>query len=772
MAAFSRYLTARNSSIAGGLILVLYLVKCSRRTHKKNSRTLTHRSLRTLASPPREPALRWPLRNTRPCSYGHRRSGSTDLVLNTEKDVRKDRAAVDRLFLVRILKIMHILVPRFFCMETGFLVLIAVMLVARTYCDVWMIQNGTMIERSEFVVPQPFSRTCECRVFQWAFWGAIIGRSAKDFKTYLFSFIKFMPAIALVNNFLKLGLNEVKLRFRERLTKSLYDQYLQGFTYYKMGNLDNRIANPDQLLTQDVEKFCNSVVDLYSNLSKPLLDIGLYIFKLTSAIGAQIEVVVCAGLRKKALFVLAVFRFPELTHWSNDGPAIMMAYLLISGLFLTRLRRPIGKMTVTEQHYEGEYRYVNSRLITNSEEIAFYNGNLREKQTIHATFKKLVDHLHNFIFFRFSMGFVDSIIAKYVATVVGYLVVSRPFLKLSHPRHLRSSHSELLEDYYQSGRMLLRMSQALGRIVLAGREMTRLSGFTARITELMKVLKELNAGKYERTMVTQQDKETVEKLMLVPGSGRIINQDHIIKFDHTPLATPNGDILIRELSFEVRSGTNVLVCGPNGCGKSSLFRALGELWPLFGGSLTKPERGKLFYVPQRPYMTLGSLRDQVIYPDTQEEQRKKGISDQVLKEYLSNVQLSHILDREGSWDAVQDWMDVLSGGEKQRMAMARLFYHKPQFAILDECTSAVSVDVEDYIYSHCRKVGRPPAEPTLEVCWTQADCCVLLSQVGITLFTVSHRKSLWKHHEYYLHMDGRGNYEFKPITEETVEFGS
>ncbi|XP_029687759.1 LOW QUALITY PROTEIN: ATP-binding cassette sub-family D member 3-like [Takifugu rubripes] len=657
MAAFSKYLTARNSSIAGGLLLALYLVKLSRRTHKRN-----------------------------------RSDGRTDVVLGAEKDARKDRAAVDKQFLVRILRILRILVPRFFCMETCYLILIAAMLVARTYCDVWMIQNGTMIE------------------------SAIIGRSAKDFKSYLFSFIKFMPAIALVNNFLKLGLNEVKLRFRERLTKSLYDQYLQGFTYYKMGNLDNRISNPDQLLTQDVERFCNSVVDLYSNLSKPLLDIGLYIFKLTSAIGAQ-------------------------------GPAIMMTYLLISGLFLTRLRRPIGKMTVIEQRYEGEYRYVNSRLITNSEEIAFYNGNLREKQTIHATFKKLVDHLHSFIFFRFSMGFIDSIIAKYVATVVGYLVVSRPFLNLAHPRHLRSSHSELLEDYYQSGRMLLRMSQALGRIVLAGREMTRLSGFTARITELMKVLKELNAGRYERTMVTQQDKDAVDKLMLVPGSGRVINRDNIIKFDHTPLATPNGDVLIRDLSFEVRSGTNVLVCGPNGCGKSSLFRALGELWPLFGGSLTKPERGKLFYVPQRPYMTLGSLRDQVIYPDTQEEQRNKGISDQVLKEYLDNVQLGHILEREGSWDVVQDWMDVLSGGEKQRMAMARLFYHKPQFAILDECTSAVSVDVEDYIYSHCRKVG-------------------------ITLFTVSHRKSLWKHHKFYLHMDGRGNYEFKPITEETVEFGS
>ncbi|XP_017269632.1 ATP-binding cassette sub-family D member 3a [Kryptolebias marmoratus] len=659
MAGLSKYVTAKNSCLAGGVLLLVYLLKHRNRRSKQNGI-----------------------------------KGASQLLLNTEKEGKKDKAAVDKVFFLRILRILRIMVPRVFCMETAYLILIAAMLVARTYCDVWMIQNGTMIE------------------------SAIIGRSTKDFKIFLLSFVKFMPLIALVNNFLKLGLNELKLRFRERLTKKLYDQYLQGFTYYKMGNLDNRIANADQLLTQDVEKFCNSVVDLYSNLSKPLLDIGLYIFKLTSAIGAQ-------------------------------GPAIMMSYLLISGLFLTRLRRPIGKMTVSEQRYEGEYRYVNSRLITNSEEIAFYNGNLREKQTIHSTFKKLVDHLHNFIFFRFSMGFVDSIIAKYIATVVGYLVVSRPFLNLSDPRHLHSTHSELLEDYYQSGRMLLRMSQALGRIVLAGREMTRLSGFTARITELMMVLKELNAGRYERTMVSQQERETdtTEKNLLVPGSGQIINRDNVIKFDHTPLATPNGDILIQDLTFEVRSGTNVLVCGPNGCGKSSLFRVLGELWPLFGGALTKPERGKLFYVPQRPYMTLGSLRDQVIYPDTTEEQRRKGISDQVLKEYLDNVQLGHILDREGSWDSVQDWMDVLSGGEKQRMAMARLFYHKPQFAILDECTSAVSVDVEDYIYSHCRTVG-------------------------ITLFTVSHRKSLWKHHEFYLHMDGRGNYEFKPITEETVEFGS
>ncbi|XP_078074988.1 ATP-binding cassette sub-family D member 3a [Mustelus asterias] len=655
MAALSKLVTAKHSALGAAAVFVLFAL--SRRRGKNASHS----------------------------------KNDGKVSLQNEKEGKKEKAVVDGVFFARIWKILKIMVPGMVSQETAYLILIAAMLVARTYCDVWMIQNGTMIE------------------------SAIIGRSTKDFKRYLLNFVAAMPAISLVNNFLKFGLNQLKLRFRVRLTTYLYEEYLKGYTYYKMGNLDNRIANADQLLTQDVEKFCNSVVDLYSNLSKPLLDIFLYIFKLTSAIGAQ-------------------------------GPASMMAYLIVSGLFLTRLRRPIGKMTVSEQRYEGEYRYVNSRLITNSEEIAFYHGNSREKQTIHTTFKRLVDHLHNFIVFRFTMGFVDSIIAKYLATVVGYLVVSRPFLNLSHTRHLQSNHAELLEDYYQSGRMLLRMSQALGRIVLAGREMTRLSGFTARITELMQVLKELNNGKYERTMVSQQDKGS-KRLSLIPGSGEIIIMDHVIKFEHVPLVTPNGDVLIPDLSFEVKSGANVLVCGPNGCGKSSLFRCLGELWPLFGGRLTKPDRGKLFYVPQRPYMTLGTLRDQVIYPDTLEDQRWKGISDQVLKEYLDNVQLGHILEREGGWDCIQDWMDVLSGGEKQRMAMARLFYHKPQFAILDECTSAVSVDVEGYIYSHCRKVG-------------------------ITLFTVSHRKSLWTHHEYYLHMDGRGNYEFKPITADTVEFGS
>ncbi|XP_046994357.1 ATP-binding cassette sub-family D member 3 [Schistocerca americana] len=621
-----------------------------------------------------------------------------------EKSKNTVKAHVNAAFFRQLREILGIVVPGVFSTEFGFLLLVAASLIARTYCDLWMIQNGTFIE------------------------SAIINMDKKKFIQRLLKYVAAIPLISVVNNILKYGIGELKLRLRTRLTHHLYDQYLRGFTYYKMSNLDNRIANADQLLTTDVDKFCDTFTDLYSNTCKPMLDIFIYVYRLTVSLGPQ-------------------------------TPVMLIAYLVVSGFILTHLRRPMGRMTVTEQKLEGEFRYINSRLITNSEEVAFYQGNSREKLTLLASFQKLVNHMRKFLEFRVLMGTIDNLVAKYCATVVGFFAVSLPFLDRNHPELAICGEQERFRLYYTYGRMLVKLAEAIGRLVLAGREMTRLAGFTARVTEIMSVLKDLNQGHYERTMVSDSRKTPERddngliknvmkpKMPLIPGSGRIIFQDNIIRFDRVPLVTPNGDMLVEELTFEVRSGMNVLVCGPNGCGKSSLFRVLGELWPLFGGTLTKPPRGKLFYIPQRPYMTLGTLRDQVIYPHTQEEMRRRGKTDADLERHLERVQLSYLLTREGGWDAIADWIDVLSGGEKQRIAMARLFYHAPQFAILDECTSAVSVDVEGSMYRYCR-------------------------ETGITLFTVSHRKSLWQHHEYYLHMDGRGSFEFKPIEEDTQEFGS
>jgi len=600
----------------------------------------------------------------------------------TNKSNNSQGVLVNFEFFKNLWRLLRIMVPGIFTGEFGYLMLVAVAMIARTYCDVWMIKNGTAIERS------------------------IISRDRKSFISHILRFVSVMLPISVVNSVLKFSLQEVALRCRTRLTNYLYKKYLTGFTYYKISNLDNRIANADQLLTQDVERFCQSVSDLYSNISKPILDICIYAVKLTGAIG-------------------------------GTGPSYMLAYLAFSGVLLTGLRKPISRYTVAEQQLEGEFRFVNSRLITNSEEVAFYVGNKREQQVIESSFERLVNHLRKSMQFRFTMGVIDNMVAKYWATVVGYLVVSRPFLDLMDQRHSKSTHSEIMEDYYRSGRMLVNLASAVGRLVLAGRELTRLAGFTARVTDFISVLNDINNDKYTRTMV---NKISVEKddLPLIPHSGKIIEVDRLIKFEDVPIVTPNGDRLVRALNIEVKSGMNVLVSGPNGCGKSSLFRILGGLWPLFGGTLTKPSRGKLFYIPQRPYMTLGTLRDQIIYPHTKEDFITRNISDNDLLEILQQVQLEYLVERDGGWDSIQDWMDVLSGGEKQRIAMARVFYHQPQFAILDECTSAVSIDVEGFMYTHCKKLG-------------------------ISLFTVSHRKTLWKYHEYILQFDGRGNYEFKPL---------
>ncbi|XP_041976654.1 ATP-binding cassette sub-family D member 3 isoform X1 [Aricia agestis] len=607
-----------------------------------------------------------------------------------DKAVKEPKAEVNARFLAELKVLWKIMFPGLWSKESGFMVLIALSLISRTMCDLWTIQHTTLIE------------------------GSIITMNLPEFKRLLFKLICAMPLISFVNNSLRWSIGETKLRIRTNLSLHLYQQYLKGMTYYKVTNLDTRISNADQLLTNDIDKFCETVIDLYGNITKPILDISLYLYRLTVNLGPS-------------------------------TPGIVMAYLLVSGMFLTYLRKPTARMTVQEQKLEGEFRYVNSRLITNSEEIAFYQGSKREQLTILASFYKLTRHLRNFLNFRVGMGFIDNIVAKYVAIVIGFYAVSRPFFAKDHNLLSTGTEQDRFRHYYTYGRMIVKMAEGIGRLVLSGRELARLAGLTSRVTQLRHVLADVNAGHYERTMLDKQDGGL--PTIMAPGAGKIVYQDKIIKFDRVPLVTPNGDVLIHELSFEVRSGMNVLVCGPNGCGKSSMFRTLGELWPLFGGTLTKPPKGKLFYVPQRPYMTLGTFRDQVIYPQTHEEMVRRGRSDEELERFLRIVQLSYLTAREGGWDAVEDWMDVLSGGEKQRIAMARLFYHEPQFAILDECTSAVSVDVEGQMYQYCK-------------------------EVGISLFTVSHRKSLWAHHDHYLQMDGRGGYVFGRIDDATEEFGS
>jgi ATP-binding cassette subfamily D (ALD) long-chain fatty acid import protein len=163
-------------------------------------------------------------------------------------------------------------------------------------------------------------------------------------------------------------------------------------------------------------------------------------------------------------------------------------------------------------------------------------------------------------------------------------------------------------------------------------------------------------------------------------------------------------------------------------GKSAVARIIAGLWPVYRGLVSRPRTNGtdgIMFLPQRPYLSVGTLRDQVIYPDGEIEMKDKGRRDHELKRVLEDARLGYLPDREGGWDTRKEWKDVLSGGEKQRMAIARLLYHEPRYAVIDEGTSAVSSDVEGLLYERCK-------------------------ERGITLITISTRASLKRYHTFNL----------------------
>ncbi len=280
--------------------------------------------------------------------------------------------------------------------------------------------------------------------------------------------------------------------------------------------------------------------------------------------------------------------------------------------------------------------------------------------------------------------------------------------------------------------MLLMSSDAFGRVMFSYKEVTELAGYTSRVSTLLDVIDDIQAGHFEKKLVSSADTE--ENAAVLRGRGEVTEGEDI-EFVDVPIVSPNGDVLVRALSFAVKPGDHLLIVGPNGCGKSSLFRILGGLWPVYGGKVRKPPFEDIFYIPQRPYLSRGSLRQQIIYPDSLLEMREKGVTDADLLSILSTLEIENLVDRPNGFDAEQTWEDVLSGGMQQRIAAARLFYHRPRYAILDECTSSVTLEVERVMYEEAKRLG-------------------------ITLMTVSHRRSLWKYHTRILQFDGQGGFYF------------
>ena len=156
-----------------------------------------------------------------------------------------------------------------------------------------------------------------------------------------------------------------------------------------------------------------------------------------------------------------------------------------------------------------------------------------------------------------------------------------------------------------------------------------------------------------------------------------------IRLSNVNVITPNLEVIINNVNLTITRNMHLLITGPNGCGKSSLFRIMSSLWPLHSGTLERPATRQLFYIPQRPYMSLGTLRDQLIYPDTISEMREKEVTDQQLEEILELVQLKHIVIREGGWNARGDWRDMLSGG-KSLITFVCFCFFKFKFPLINK----------------------------------------------------------------------------------------
>ncbi|KAF7896382.1 hypothetical protein EAF00_006396 [Botryotinia globosa] len=536
---------------------------------------------------------------------------------------------------------------------------------------------------------------------------SLVRGKGKDFLIGIVWWMLIAVPATFTNSMLSYHQCKLALQYRTRLTDYIHDRYLSNMTFYSLSALDDRIKNADQLITVDVSKFANSLAELYGNLAKPALDMAIYNYSLSKSVG-------------------------------GEGLLFMSLLVQLSANVMRALTPPFGKFVADEARLEGEFRFQHSRLIDYSEEIALYNGHEAEKDTLDKGYFTLIKHVNYILRRRFTHGIMEDFVIKYVWGALGLILCSVPvFFKI--PGATAATMGDRTESFVTNRRLLLSSSDAFGRVMFSYKEVTELAGYTSRVATLLEVMDDIKAGRFDKTLVSDDD--SGEQLELMRGRGTVIESEDI-EFVDVPIITPGGSILVRKLSFSMKRGDHVLVVGPNGCGKSSLFRILGGLWPVYGGTVRKPPLSQVFYVPQRPYLSAGSLRQQIIYPDSLRTMRSKGITDADLLSILSILDLDHLVTAfPNGWDAEAEWRDVLSGGLQQRVAMARLFYNRPKYAILDECTSSVTLEMEKIMYEHAKALD-------------------------ITLMTVSHRRSLWKYHSKILQFDGQGKYIFTKLDAE------
>jgi putative ATP-binding cassette transporter len=492
---------------------------------------------------------------------------------------------------------------------------------------------------------------------------------------YAFCLVLALPIRALQSYLIpRLG-----LLWREWLSGRLLGRYLTNRAYYVLNPNDEaaeEIDNPDQRISQDAASFTGTSLSVTVEVLSALLTFFSFIIVLWS-ISAKL-----------ALWLLI---------YSLGGTALI--------IFASR---KLVALNYQQLKLEADFRYGLVHIRDNAESIAFYRGEQQEAREAERRLGGAIRNYNRLIIWEALISVIQRSY-DYFSRFLPWLVIAPIYFAKQ-------------VDFGVFGQASIAFSQVLFSVSYIVNNIDRLAAFSASISRL-----EGFQGKVEAISSQVQRLEGSEQ------AGFAGRRDGSILVSHVDLVPPRSNrLLIHDLSLEVDNHQRLLVVGPSGCGKTSFLRMVSGLWPPAAGRVERPAEGQLLFIPQKPYMLLGSLREQLCYPLEPDR-----FSDEQLRHVLEEVRLPELVQRYPDLDIKQDWPRLLSLGEQQRLAFARLLLNAPHFVVLDEATSALDVATERHLYE-------------------------LLTDRDMAFVSVGHRPTLAAFHNTVLELDGTGHWRLIP----------
>lgn len=464
------------------------------------------------------------------------------------------------------------------------------------------------------------------------------------------------------------------LEWRRWLTGRFLQNYFGNRSFYRIQQFNLDIDNPDQRIAEDVKSFTLESLK----------------FLLVFASSA-LQVIAFSGV---------------LWGISKSLVAFLGLYALLGTLVTVVIfGKPLVRLNFEQLKKEANFRFSLVRIRENAEAIAFYRGEEQESGQVRQRFMEAFENFKRLLFWELNLNALTNAY-EFIPYILPAIVVAPAVF---------AGEIEVGKVTEAQG-AFVRVFFSLNVIVDQFQSLTSFGAGIDRLYDFANYLEELEPD----------EAEDEKPAIATEPSFQLALQD-------LTLQTPNYQrTLVEHLTLELPTQQGLLVVGPSGCGKSSLLRAIASLWSSGSGTIQRPDLDHMLFLPQKPYMILGSLRDQLIYPKTESP-----LSDAQLRDILKQVNLPHLEERFGGFDAEEDWGDVLSLGEQQRLTFARILINQPDYAILDEATSALDLPNEEKLYDH-------------------------LQATGTTFLSVGHRLSLARHHDVVLALSEDRSWEIKP----------